>query len=59
MAIASTKTPIPPTQWVKLRQKSMPLGKISTLVKMVEPVVVKPEILSNTASQKSGIQPLT
>ena len=50
MAMASTNTPMPPTQWVKLRQNRMPRGSASTSVKMDEPVVVNPEMLSNSAS---------
>ena len=42
-AVVSTSTPMPPSQWVKARQNKMPLGSASMSVKMVAPVVVKPE----------------
>ena len=57
MARESTKTPMPPAQWVKLRQKSRPFGTDSTSIKIVAPVVVKPEAASNTASKKLGVTP--
>jgi hypothetical protein len=41
--------PIPPIQCVVFRQKSNPEGKASMSDKIVEPVVVKPETLSNQA----------
>ena len=49
-AITNTSTPMPPTQWEKLRQNSMPWLIASTSVRMVEPVVVKPETISKKAS---------
>ena len=57
MAMAKTSTPIPPTQWERLRQKRRPLLMASTSVRMVEPVVVKPETISKNASKKEGISP--
>jgi hypothetical protein len=52
-----TMIPIPPIQWVKLRQNKMDLGKLSISVKMEEPVVVKPETDSKKASMNKGISP--
>ena len=43
MAVASTSTPIPPSQWVKDRQNRIPLGMASISVRIEAPVVVKPE----------------
>ena len=57
-AIAKTRTPIPPIQWEKLRQNRMPWLSDSTSVKIVEPVVVKPETISKKASTKDGISPV-
>ena len=50
-AIMNTSTPMPPSRWVKLRQKSRLRGRLSTSSRMLEPVVVKPETVSNTASR--------
>ena len=44
-----TTTPKPPMKWVLLRQKRRLRGRASTLSSMLEPVVVKPETLSNQA----------
>ena len=52
-----TSTPMPPAQWVKLRQKSSPLGSTVTSVRMVAPVVVNPETVSKKQSTKEGILP--
>ena len=41
---------MPPTQCVKLRQNSKLFGMASTLVRMLAPVVVKPETVSNRLS---------
>ena len=57
-ASKNTKTPIPPIQWVKLLQKRAVWERASTLFKMLEPVVVKPETVSNNASTKLGISPV-
>ena len=46
MAMVSTSTPMPPSQWVKDRQNRMPLGRCSISVRMVDPVVVNPEAVS-------------
>ena len=53
----NTRTPIPPTQWEKLRQSSIHLDKASTSGRILAPVVVNPEIISNMASTKDGISP--
>ena len=45
-----TRMPMPPSQWVKERQKRMPLGRPSTARRMEEPVVVKPEMHSKKQS---------
>ncbi len=58
IAITNIRTPMPPIQWVKLRQNSMPLSSASTLESMLPPVVVKPEIDSKRLSKKDGIAPL-
>ena len=49
-ARTNTRIPMPPTQCVKLLQKRTPLGNDSTSVSMLAPVVVNPEIVSNSAS---------
>ena len=56
-ASVSTSTPMPPTQWVKLRQNSSPFGSASTSVRIVEPVVVKPEVASKKQSTSEGMLP--
>ena len=58
MAMTNTRTPMPPTQWVKLRQNSPPRLKGSTAIKMEEPVVVKPETVSKKASTYMGMSPV-
>ena len=45
-AAVRISTPIPPSQWVKDRQNSSPMGSPSMAVRMVAPVVVKPEMVS-------------
>ena len=59
MASMNTSTPMPPSQWVKLRQNSRHFGRSSTARRMLAPVVVKPDIVSNTASTKDGISPVS
>ena len=49
--------PIPPIQCVDARQKSKPMGNASISVKIVAPVVVKPETLSNHAFTKENSPP--
>ena len=46
----NTRMPMPPIQWVKLRQKIIPRLSASTSVRMVAPVVVKPLTVSKKAS---------
>ena len=58
IASRKTSTPIPPTQWVKLLHISMDWDRPSTLFKILAPVVVKPEMVSKTASAREGISPL-
>ena len=48
--VMNTSTPMPPTQWVKLRQNSSPWLMDSTSVRMEAPVVVKPLTVSKNAS---------
>ena len=50
IAIMNTRMPMPPSQWVKQRQSRLQWERASMSVRMVEPVVVKPETVSNTAS---------
>ena len=50
IAIMKTNTPIPPIQWEKLRQNRLAFEMLSTSVRILDPVVVKPEIVSNRAS---------
>ena len=57
MAMTNTSTPMPPTQWVKLRQKRMPRFRLSTSRRMLAPVVVKPETVSKMQSTKLSIDP--
>ena len=57
-ARVSTSTPMPPIQWVKLRQNMMPSGQRRQSGSVtVAPVVVKPDTASNSASLHSrGVQ---
>jgi hypothetical protein len=55
--IKSTIIPIPPIQWVRLRQKSIDFGSDSMSVRMEDPVVVNPETDSKMAFGKCGIEP--
>ena len=41
---------MPPIQWEKLRQNRLAWVRTSTCFKIDEPVVVKPEVISNSAS---------
>jgi len=50
-------TPTPPNQCVDALQNSSPLGSASTLLSDVDPVVVKPETLSNHASASVNSPP--
>ena len=49
-AMINTRTPMPPIQWVKLRQNKPPMVRASTFGRILAPVVVKPEAVSNMAS---------
>ena len=49
-AITNTSTPMPPTQWVKLRQNRRPRLMTSTFSRIDAPVVVKPLTVSKKAS---------
>ena len=46
--------PMPPNQWVRLRQKRMERGRLSMLVSTVAPVVVKPDMVSKKAAARRG-----
>ena len=48
---------MPPTQWLKLRQYSIPCDMASTSLSIDAPVVVKPDTISNNASTNEGISP--
>jgi hypothetical protein len=54
----NTMTPKPPNHCIKLRQNKMFFGRDSILVKIVDPVVVMPDVDSKTASVKEVISPL-
>ena len=49
-AMTNTSTPIPPIQWVKLRQNKIQRGRLSTSERILAPVVEKPDAVSNNAS---------
>ena len=49
-ASRNTSTPMPPIQWVRLRQNRLAKLRASTSGRMLAPVVVKPEMISNRAS---------
>lgn len=57
MATDKTTMPMPPNHWVRLRQNSNSGGKASTLLRMLLPVVVKPDMVSKNASVNEGIWP--
>ena len=56
-ASISTRIPIPPRNWVRLRQNKILLGSASTSRMTDAPVVVRPEAVSNRASAKLGSAP--
>ena len=56
--IRITIIPIPPIQWVKLRQKRIEWGSISTFLRIEEPVVENPDVDSKNASINEGMVPL-
>lgn len=49
--MTNMSTPMPPIQCVRLLQKAIPRGRASISVKIVEPVVVKPDTVSKKASR--------
>ncbi len=51
--------PIPPSQWVRLRQNRRERGSTSMSVRIDAPVVVNPLIDSKIASSTAGIAPET
>ncbi len=55
ITITSSITPTPPIQWVRLRQKRIDFGSISTFAITVAPVVVNPDI----DSKKAFVNPVT
>jgi len=57
MATARTIIPIPPIQWAKQRQKMIDFGIVSIDVRIVAPVVEKPDVISKNAEAKFGIAP--
>ena len=58
-AAAKTTMPMPPSQWVKERQNSTDRACPSMSVRIVEPVVEKPEQISKKASTGFGIAPVS
>ena len=56
--MANTMIPMPPIQCVRLLQNKIPLGSDSISFNIVDPVVVYPEIVSNSAFVNSGIAPV-
>ena len=54
-ASQNTSTPLPPSQWLKLRQYRIPQERDSTSGRMDAPVVVKPDTISKNASMNLGI----
>jgi len=56
--MVSTIIPIPPIQWVALRQNKIPFGIDSISVKIEEPVVEYPDKVSKKASVMFGIAPV-
>ena len=53
----NTKTPIPPIQWVKLLHSNIQWERASTSERILAPVVVNPDTVSNIASIGLGILP--
>ena len=49
---------MPPIQWVRLLQKRIEKGSISTFFRIEDPVVENPEVDSKNASINEGIVPL-
>ena len=57
MAMVRTMMPMPPSQWVRLRQSSSPRGWASMSDRMDAPVVVNPDMDSKKASVKESNPP--
>ena len=55
--MVKTMIPIPPIHWVMLRQKRILFGRDSILLRMVDPVVVKPDMVSKKALVIDGMLP--
>ena len=55
IAMYRATNPMPPSQWVKLRQKSSPRGSASTSAITLEPVPVKPLVISNHEFSGSSV----
>jgi len=55
MASPRTMIPMPPSQWVRARQKLMLGGMTSTSMMILDPVVVKPDMDSKKASTNDGM----
>ncbi len=53
-----TMIPMPPSHWVRERQSSRLGGSASISVRIVEPVVVKPLIVSKKALMYDGTAPV-
>ena len=51
MAMMNTSMPMPPIQCANRRQNCAPCDSASMSVRMLAPVVVKPETISNSASR--------
>ena len=58
-ASRNTRMPMPPIQWEKQRHILVQWLSSSTLSTTLAPVVVKPETISNIASTKDGISPVS
>ena len=59
MAMVKNTMPSPPNQCIRLRQNKMEWGRESMSLRAVAPVVVKPDILSKNATEKSPVYPPT
>lgn len=58
MANVKNTMPMPPSQWLMLRQNSREWVRPSTSAKAVEPVVVKPLMASKKATDGRSVAPL-
>ena len=50
--------PMPPSHWVRARQKRIPFGSTLGSPRIDDPVVVNPDAVSKNASVRSGMAPL-